>query len=730
LNVHNAAAHGYIVRSTPADRSVLARAPNQVQIWFSEGIERDFSTIEVVNQSGERVDLGDGGVDERNSAKLVVSLPGDLPPGAYLVKMRPVFTSDGHAVSDTLVFWVGEQVGEVDAESAANTALPLEALWRVLVTLSLTVMLGTVAVYVLVMRPAWRNQRWALGGLPPRVMGRLRLLMWLSLIVGNVVNGFALLQVSMTLFETDVATVFRDELWNIVLVGTNFGDVWRFRAILLMVMLFVQIVGAQQAQNRPESTHILWLVNGGLAALTLSTMSFISHAAGSPVWSGASVLVDYVHLLAVAVWIGGLIAIALVIRPALAPLEPESRGVALFVLLKRFSGLAVFALSLIIATGIFNALIHVPRASDLSSSTYGLTLLSKILLMTPLLVLGALHHVAVNPQRFESLAARRFVRLPASLRLEVFFALAVIFVAGWLPATPPPIPSESRGQVEAPIQTLTVEDYDVELTINPGAVGSNAYDVRITQTGQAVDAEAVRLRFSLPEAGLYSAPLIMDETEPGLWVSASGDVDRVATWDVYVDFDAAQPFRAAFQWPIVAEVQDQNARSAGILNWISAASIIAVVLFWAGPRAFALRSRLDITPANLAIAVTASALTIAVSVAGFLLVRDTGRAVREQRDPPPALINPIFADQEQLAIGRDIYEANCLLCHGADGSGARPMTANLAERTPPLSAVLAERQDEDLFRILEGGLVNRHSFGTDLSPENRWRLLGFLRSLE
>ena len=729
-NVSSANAHGYIVRSTPTDRSVLARAPNQVQIWFSESIEREFSTIEVFNQSGEKVDLDDGGVDSRNSAKLVVGLPGDLPAGAYLVKMRPVFTSDGHAVSDTLVFWVGEQVGEVDAQAASDTALPLEAMWRILLTLSLTVLLGTIAVYALVMRPAWKNDRWALGKLPPRVMRRLRLLMWVALLTANVVNVVALLQVSMNLFETDLVTVFRDELWNIALVGTNFGDVWQFRASLLALMLFIQIVGAQQARNRPESTHVLWLVNGALAALTLSTMSFISHAAGSPIWSEVSVLVDYVHLLAVAVWIGGLIAVALVIRPALAPLDPSARGVALLALLRRFSLLAVVAVSLITTTGIYSALVNVPRVSELGDSTYGLTLLSKIVLIIPLLALGGLHHIAAFPHKMAG-KIDIFSRFPASLRLEVLFALVVIFVAGWLPATPPPVPPQSRGEIETSTQTRSVEGYDVTLTVNPGAVGSNAYDVRIARDGEAVDLEAAKLRFSLPEAGLYSPSLALDTTEPGLWVSASGDLDRVATWQVFIDFDAAEspPVRAAFEWPVVAEVSDQNVRSASLLHWISAASILAVLLVWIAPRAVHLVRHLDLTPENLAIAIMAFALTVAVSIAGFLLVRNTGQVVREKRDPPPEVINPIFADQEQLTLGRALYQSQCLICHGEDGNGLRPLTVNLSRRISPLPEALFERQDEDLYRILTNGLINHHNYGEALAEEERWQLISFLRSL-
>jgi mono/diheme cytochrome c family protein len=318
------------------------------------------------------------------------------------------------------------------------------------------------------------------------------------------------------------------------------------------------------------------------------------------------------------------------------------------------------------------------------------------------------------------------------LRLEVFFALGVLFAAGWLPATPPPIPSQSRGEVAAPTQILSVGGYDVSLTVNPGAVGSNAYDVRVMQDGEAANLDDVKLRFALPEAGLYSVPLAMDNTEPGLFVSASGDVDRAATWQVVVDLDAGEgpPLRAAFEWPIVAEVPDQNARSAGVLNWISAASILAVALYWSGPRALRLAARLNWTPENAAVAVTALALTLAVSVAGFLLVRNTGRSVREQRDPLPELVNPIFADEEAVARGRELYASQCLMCHAENGNGARPLAVGLSRRTPPLAGLLFERQDDDLYRILEGGLVNRHNFGADFSSSDRWRIISFLRGIQ
>ncbi|MBZ0310119.1 MAG: copper resistance protein CopC, partial [Anaerolineae bacterium] len=346
-DVPSSESHGYIVRSIPSDRTVVTRAPNKVQVWFSEGLEPQFSTIEVVNQRGSKVDSGDGGTDAQNSAKLVVSLPSDLPQGVYLVKLRPVFSSDGHAVEDTLVFWIGERVGDFNESGSGNTAVTLEAVWRILLTLALVVLQGTFLMYALVLRPAW-------GNLPPRVMRRLSLLVWSSLITAILVNGLALIQMTLTLFDD----IFQGNALSIVLQGTNFGDVWQIRMVLLVSILGIQIVAAQQSRNRPGSTHILWLVNGILAFLTLGTMSFISHASGSPVWPLVSLLMDYLHLSAVASWVGGLMVLALILRPALTPLLPEKRGQALLTLLKRFSRLALVCVSLIIATGIYAASIN------------------------------------------------------------------------------------------------------------------------------------------------------------------------------------------------------------------------------------------------------------------------------------------------------------------------------------------------------------------------------------
>jgi len=705
-------AHGYIVRSTPPDRAVLTRPPNQVQIWFSEGIERRFSSIAVFDQTGQQVDNGDGRVDERNAAKLVVSLPSDLPPGAYLVKLRPVFISDGHAVSDTLVFWIGDGSGQVAVEDATTAANFLEALWRVLLTLALIVFLGTVATYALVLRPVWGTP------LPLHLMRRSWGMLWGSLLLANVVNVLALLQVAATLFETNIAAVLRDELWNIALAGTNFGDVWGYRAALLAGMLFIQIIAVQQARNRPHSTYILWLVNGGLALLALGTLSMISHAAGLPFWGSLSVLVDYIHLAAVAFWVGGLVVLALLLRPMLEPLPVAERGRVLLALLKRFSPLALVAVSLIISTGIYSASRHLSTPSDIPNTTYGLTLLLKWGLMLPLFGLGAVHFWVLDPQR-----RARFSRafpLPTSLRLEMLAALLVLIAAAWLPATPPPVPADARIQIIPPAQTVLIGEYTVTLTVNPGAVGTNAYDVQIDPPL----IESARLRFFDPERAVYTAPLFLDASDAGYFVGASGEIDAAGIWHASIDLSPpdAPPLRAAFRWSFAAEANDGARRSPSIMQGLALSLVILVGAGWFFP----LLRRLDWTPATVALALLSGGAVLFVIVGGYLLFEgDSEQAARLEPT------NPIFADQEALQAGRRLYQTECLLCHGEDGRGQTPTAINLNRPMPDLTVILPTRDDADLYRILSRGLAaNRHSFGQQLLADERWQLIHFLRFLE
>lgn len=96
--------HAFLERAEPRVGSTVKAAPSQVRLWFTEALEPAFSTLEVVNQSGERVDRGPARVDAASPAVLQVPLK-PLVPGTYRVKWR-VLSVDTHVTEGDFTFRV------------------------------------------------------------------------------------------------------------------------------------------------------------------------------------------------------------------------------------------------------------------------------------------------------------------------------------------------------------------------------------------------------------------------------------------------------------------------------------------------------------------------------------------------------------------------------------------------------------------------------------------------
>lgn len=97
-------AHAALVKSIPARRATVTRAPDRVQLWFNEQLESQFARCSVWDRHGTQVDLRDARVDPDDPKQLSVGLP-PLGPGAYTVKFR-VLSVDGHVVGSEYAFTI------------------------------------------------------------------------------------------------------------------------------------------------------------------------------------------------------------------------------------------------------------------------------------------------------------------------------------------------------------------------------------------------------------------------------------------------------------------------------------------------------------------------------------------------------------------------------------------------------------------------------------------------
>ena len=82
----------------------METAPQEITLWFTENLEPAFSTIDVRDADGARVDQGKAQVSE---TVMRVGLK-PLPPGTYKVHWRAV-SADTHAIEGSFSFQVGKQ---------------------------------------------------------------------------------------------------------------------------------------------------------------------------------------------------------------------------------------------------------------------------------------------------------------------------------------------------------------------------------------------------------------------------------------------------------------------------------------------------------------------------------------------------------------------------------------------------------------------------------------------
>ena len=97
-----AVAHAFLDHAIPGVGSAVHESPAQLKLWFSERLEPEFSTVEVLDRRGKRVDKGDPQVDGADPMLLRISLP-LLAPGTYSVTWR-VLSVDTHVAKGLFTF--------------------------------------------------------------------------------------------------------------------------------------------------------------------------------------------------------------------------------------------------------------------------------------------------------------------------------------------------------------------------------------------------------------------------------------------------------------------------------------------------------------------------------------------------------------------------------------------------------------------------------------------------
>jgi methionine-rich copper-binding protein CopC len=100
----DAAMHLRLTKSSPAKDTVLAAAPAQISLWYSQEPTLRLSSVTLTGPNGA-VALGAVAQDPRDKTLLTAKVEGAMPPGAYTIAWRTA-SSDGHPIRGEIPFRV------------------------------------------------------------------------------------------------------------------------------------------------------------------------------------------------------------------------------------------------------------------------------------------------------------------------------------------------------------------------------------------------------------------------------------------------------------------------------------------------------------------------------------------------------------------------------------------------------------------------------------------------
>lgn len=213
-----------------------------------------------------------------------------------------------------------------------------------------------------------------------------------------------------------VAGLAMPDLWQQV-VASGVGE----RTALAAAGFTVLLLGVA----RWTTSGSLRVATGGALAVVAAQLVTGHSTVVNPVWVGLTA--NFSHLLAAAVWVGGLALLPLVLREPLSPAGATT--------VTRFSSAAAAAVGVFAAAGAILAFHHAGGA--LSGTPYGWTLLTKAALVTATVAIAAYNHWRLVPAIRRGDAAA-WARLRHTVRAEAVGVAAVLVVTAGLVALPLP----------------------------------------------------------------------------------------------------------------------------------------------------------------------------------------------------------------------------------------------------------------------------------------------------
>ncbi|WP_084101060.1 copper resistance CopC/CopD family protein [Nocardioides luteus] len=475
LGISPAQAHASLIGTDPEEGAVLEVAPQTITFTFDEAVTLPPAGVTVYDAKGQEVTSE--ATASGTEMKVALAEASSLGDGTYVVAWRAV-SADGHPISGSLTFAVG-------APSLSVAPPPSTEPSRATAVIHGVLQFFQYAALLLVVGLVWFRGL-ILGGhsigehrVPDRAITRVQRVQILAGMVA-VVALVALAPASGALqSESGPGAMLTFDAWSPASVGKE----W-----LSALVGIVGVAAALALRERPRLAAAAGLV-------AICAPALVGHSrAVVPAWLVTAT--DIVHLVAGALWLGGLVGLALTL-----PLITR-RGSLAAEVVTRFSTLAAASLAALAVSGVLMGWRILGSWTNLLNSTYGTLLMTKVALVVAVAVMAAGNRLLVLPRVRQAAGHDDTVEAGSMLRravlMEAGVLVVVLGVTGFLVDQPPQAGAVSTGSGTAAVaQTNTQaaelgDDHRVYATLTPAGPGPNVLRLQIQDAaGEPVEAAAV-----------------------------------------------------------------------------------------------------------------------------------------------------------------------------------------------------------------------------------------------
>lgn len=541
-----AAAHPFTEETIPSLSSNAPAGTSEVIVFFSEPVDIDFSEIKVFDSNGNQIDNKDTNYHE-GELSLIVSTP-PLDDGVYTASVKVLSKVDGHLVPSAFLFGVGDVIIKDIALPDSETEIIFlpEAGARFLGIVGQTIVLGSVIASLAI----WGTQNKQLIRQELEKIEIFHHGKFMS------ITGIGLILVFISDILMIVIQTVRLEASPIDVIQTYFGTIWLARMIITVILLGIWF-GMDRSRILSKKNQIPMLA---VSLALISTTSMIGHGAASGE-IGALVL-DYIHNLVAAVWIGGIIYFVFTLLPTFSQLKEANREKMSLVLIPRFSIAFIIAVGIVIITGPTLMWFLESDIGLITESVFGQLIILKITIAAIMVGLGGFLQFRVQKnaeKNFSSGKIQVHKKLKKSLKIDVVLGILLLGIVGLL--TNGTLPAGEIQKVDAQeivygFKTIEfTENSKFNIDISPFSSGTNTILVKVSDfDGNPLhDSNQLKVKISNPSKNISPIEVPMqlvkqEENKPN-------------------EFQGELTFGFSGEWLIEIEAQrTENANESVILN--------------------------------------------------------------------------------------------------------------------------------------------------------------------